>query len=107
VSLSRRERIDTPRKDIAEVTDRLDRIEKHIPADYGRRIESLEQDLKRLKDALGTLPGLFPYPSPALGGADPQHHTLPVPGASRSPTAAPAVPFSLTPLLNLPTLAPK
>jgi hypothetical protein len=40
------------KEDIAEVNGRLDRIEKQILADYGRRIESLEQDLKRLKDAL-------------------------------------------------------
>ena len=40
------------KEDIAAVNGRLDRIEKQILADYGRRIESLEQDLKRLKDAL-------------------------------------------------------
>jgi hypothetical protein len=40
------------KEDIAEVNGRLDRIEKQILADYGRRIERLEQDLKRLKDAL-------------------------------------------------------
>jgi hypothetical protein len=31
------------REDIEEVNGRLDRIEKQILADYGRRIESLEQ----------------------------------------------------------------
>jgi hypothetical protein len=40
------------KENIAEVNGRLDRIEKQILADYGRHIESLEQDLKRLKDAL-------------------------------------------------------
>jgi hypothetical protein len=40
------------REDIAEVNGRLDRIEKQILADYGRRSESLEHELKRLKDAL-------------------------------------------------------
>jgi hypothetical protein len=34
------------------IDGRLDRIEQQILADYGRRIESLEQELKRLKDAL-------------------------------------------------------
>ena len=34
------------------IDGRLDRIEHQILADYGRRIESLEQELKRLKDAL-------------------------------------------------------
>src|SRR5215211_7088721 len=38
--------------------------------------------------ALGAFPGPFPYPSPALGDADPQHHTIPVPGASRTPKFA-------------------
>jgi hypothetical protein len=52
VSLSRRERIDTPRKDIAEVTGRLDRIEKHILAEQKREIEDLKQRMKRLEDAL-------------------------------------------------------
>jgi hypothetical protein len=40
------------REDIAQGNGRLDRIEKQILAVYGRRIESLGQDLKRLKDAL-------------------------------------------------------
>jgi hypothetical protein len=40
------------KEDIAEVNGRLDRIEKQILADYGRRIESLEQELKRLKGTL-------------------------------------------------------
>jgi hypothetical protein len=40
------------RADITEVNGRLDHIEKQILADYGRRLESLEQELKRLKDAL-------------------------------------------------------
>jgi hypothetical protein len=52
VSLSRRERIDTPRKDIAEVTGRLDRIEKHILAEQKREIEDLKQRMKRLEDVL-------------------------------------------------------
>jgi hypothetical protein len=51
-TMASRENIKAVREDIAEVNGRLDRIEKHILADYGRRIESLEQDLKRLKDAL-------------------------------------------------------
>ena len=40
------------REDTAEINGRLDRIGKHMLADYGRRIENLEQELKRLKDAL-------------------------------------------------------
>jgi len=51
-TMASNEDIKAVREDIAEVTGRLDRIEKHILADYGRRIESLEQDLKRVKDAL-------------------------------------------------------
>jgi predicted nucleic acid-binding Zn-ribbon protein len=51
-TMASKEDIQGVREDIAEVNSRLDRIEKHILADYGRRIESLEQDLKRLKDAL-------------------------------------------------------
>ena len=34
------------------IDGKLDRIEHQILADYGRRIESLEQELKRVKDAL-------------------------------------------------------
>jgi hypothetical protein len=60
----------------------------------------------RLPD-LGAFPCAFPCPSPALGGADLRHHTVPIPCASRSPIAAPAAPFSLTPASNLPTLVPK
>ena len=51
-STASKEDIKELREDIAEVNGRLDKIEKHILADSGRRIESLEQDLKRLKDAL-------------------------------------------------------
>jgi predicted nucleic acid-binding Zn-ribbon protein len=47
-----KEAIKAVREDIAEVHGRLDRIQKQILANYGRRIESLEQDLKRLRDAL-------------------------------------------------------
>jgi DNA-binding FrmR family transcriptional regulator len=50
-TMASKEDIKDVREDIAEVNGRLDRIEKHILADYGRRIERLEQDLKRLKDA--------------------------------------------------------
>jgi hypothetical protein len=38
--------------------------------------------------AFGTFPGTFPYPSPDLGAANLRHHTLPVPGASRTPKFA-------------------
>jgi predicted nucleic acid-binding Zn-ribbon protein len=51
-TMASKEDIKAVRAHIAEVNGRLDRIEKQILADYGRRIESLEQDLKRLKDAL-------------------------------------------------------
>jgi hypothetical protein len=50
--MASKEDIKQVREDIAEVNGRLDRIEQQILADYGRRIESLEQELKRLKDAL-------------------------------------------------------
>ena len=40
------------REDTAEINGRQDRIGKHMLADYGRRIENLGQELKRLKDAL-------------------------------------------------------
>jgi hypothetical protein len=50
--MARQEDIKAVRADIAEVNGRLDRIEHQILADYGRRIERLEQELKRLKDAL-------------------------------------------------------
>jgi DNA-binding FrmR family transcriptional regulator len=51
-TMASKEDIKAVRAQIAEVNGRLDRIEKHILADYGRRIERLEQDLKRLKDTL-------------------------------------------------------
>jgi hypothetical protein len=51
-TMASKEDIKAVREDVAEVNGRLDRIEKQILADYGRRIESLEQELKRLKDAL-------------------------------------------------------
>jgi hypothetical protein len=35
--------------------------------------------------AFGTLPGMFPYPSPALGAADPRHSDVPAFGASSLP----------------------
>ena len=47
-----KEDIKDVRKDIAEINGRLDNIEKHILTDYGRRIERLESELKRLKDTL-------------------------------------------------------
>jgi uncharacterized protein involved in exopolysaccharide biosynthesis len=50
--MASKEDVKAVRADITEVNGRLDRIEKQILADYGRRIESLEQELKRLKDAL-------------------------------------------------------
>ncbi len=51
-TMASKEDIKDVREDIAEVNGRLDRIEKQILADYGRRIESLEIEIKRLKDAL-------------------------------------------------------
>jgi uncharacterized protein involved in exopolysaccharide biosynthesis len=51
-TMANKEDITAVRADITEVNGRLDRIEKQILADYGRRLESLEQELKRLKDAL-------------------------------------------------------
>jgi DNA-binding FrmR family transcriptional regulator len=51
-TMASKEDIKDVRKDIAEVNGRLDRIEQQILTDYGRRIETLEQELKRLKDAL-------------------------------------------------------
>jgi signal transduction histidine kinase len=47
-----KEDIKQVREDIAEINSRLDKIEQQILVDYGRRIEALEQELKRLKDAL-------------------------------------------------------
>ena len=51
-TMASKEDITQVREDIAGVNGRLDRIEQQILADYGRRIETLEQELKRLKDAL-------------------------------------------------------
>jgi predicted nucleic acid-binding Zn-ribbon protein len=51
-TMASKEDITAVREDIAEVNGRLDRIEKQRLADYGRSLESLEQELKRLKDAL-------------------------------------------------------
>jgi uncharacterized protein involved in exopolysaccharide biosynthesis len=51
-TMANKEDITAVRADITEVNSRLDRIEQQILADYGRRLESLEQELKRLKDAL-------------------------------------------------------
>jgi DNA-binding FrmR family transcriptional regulator len=51
-TMASKEDIKRVRKDIADVNGRLDRIEQHILTDYARRIEALEQELKRLKDAL-------------------------------------------------------
>jgi DNA-binding FrmR family transcriptional regulator len=51
-TMASKEDIKQVREDIAGVNGRLDSIEKQILADYGRRIETLEQELKRLKDAL-------------------------------------------------------
>jgi hypothetical protein len=49
-TMASKEDIKVVREDIADVTARLDRIEKRILADYGRRIKSWEQDLKRLQE---------------------------------------------------------
>jgi hypothetical protein len=51
-TMASKEDIKDVREDITGVNGQLDRIEKQILADYGRRSESLEHELKRLKDAL-------------------------------------------------------